>query len=79
MMSLSAASFSLCHNSTALARIKFSGWAVQFAEDLQLKEVYDTILRKELQLSEKKLQQYKQQMLSAYYEVKEGESEQIYE
>ena len=56
-----------------------AGWAVQFAEDIQLKESYDAILKKELKLSEKKLQQYKQKNLAAYYEVKESESEQIYE
>jgi Zn-dependent protease with chaperone function len=55
-----------------------AGWAIQFAEDIQLKNAYDTVLKKELQLSDKKLQQYKQKMLAIYYEVKEGDSEQIY-
>lgn len=56
-----------------------SGWAFQFAEDMQLKESYESIIKKELKLSDKKLQQHKQKMLNAYYEVKENESEQIYE
>lgn len=56
-----------------------SGWAFQFAEDVQLKEVYDGILKKELKFSDKKLQQHKEKMLAAYYEVKENEGEQIYE
>jgi hypothetical protein len=56
-----------------------SGWAFQFAEDMQLKDTYDSITRKELKLSDKKLQQHKQKMLNAYYEVKENEGEQIYE
>ena len=56
-----------------------SGWAFQFAEDAQLKETYDGIIKKELKFSDKKLQQYKQKMLAAYYEVKENEGEQIYE
>ncbi len=56
-----------------------SGWAFQFAEDVQLKETYDAIIKKELKFSDKKLQQYKQKMLAAYYEVKENEGEQIYE
>lgn len=56
-----------------------SGWAFQFAEDMQLRDSYDTIIKKELKLSDKKLHQHKQKMLSAYYEVKENESEQIYE
>ena len=56
-----------------------SGWAFQFAEDVQLKEVYDAIIKKELKFSDKKLQQHKQKMLAAYYEVKENEGEQIYE
>ncbi len=56
-----------------------SGWAFQFAEDAQLKDSYDAIIKKELKFSDKKLQQHKQKMLAAYYEVKENESEQIYE
>ena len=56
-----------------------SGWAFQFAEDVQLKECYDMIVKKEMKLSDKKLQQHKQKMLSAYYEVKENEGEQIYD
>lgn len=56
-----------------------AGWAFQFAEDVNLKEAFDAILKKELKLSDKKLQQYKQRTLSAYYGVKEGEGEQIYE
>jgi hypothetical protein len=56
-----------------------SGWAFRFAEDMQLKEVYDAIIKKELKFSDKKLQQHKQKMLAAYHEVKESESEQIYD
>lgn len=56
-----------------------AGWAIQFAEDVQLKETYDGILKKEMKFSDKKLQQYKEKMLAAYYEVKENEGEQIYE
>ena len=32
-----------------------------------------------MKFSDKKLQQYKEKMLAAYYEVKENEGEQIYE
>ncbi len=56
-----------------------AGWAIQFAEDVQLKDTYDAILKKEMKFSDKKLQQYKEKMLAAYYEVKENEGEQIYE
>lgn len=56
-----------------------AGWAFQFAEDVQLKEVFDSIIKKELKLSDKKMAQHKQKVLSAYYEVKENEGEQIYE
>jgi len=56
-----------------------SGWAFQFAEDLQLKDTFDTIIKKEMKFSDKKLAQHKQKVLSAYYEVKENEGEQIYE
>lgn len=56
-----------------------AGWAFQFAEDMQLKETYDAIIKKEMKLSDKRLSQYKQKVLSAYYEVKENEGEQIYE
>ncbi len=55
------------------------GWAFQFAEDVHLKEVFDNIFKKEFKFSDKKLQQHKAKMLSAYYEVKENEAEQIYE
>ncbi len=56
-----------------------SGWAFQFAEDVNLKDTFDAIIKKEMKFSDKKLQQYKQRMLSAYYEVKENDGEQIYE
>ena len=56
-----------------------SGWAFQFAEDLQLKDTYDTVIKKEMKFSDKKLAQHKQKVLNAYYEVKENEGEQIYE
>ncbi len=56
-----------------------SGWSFQFAEDLQLKETYDQVIKKELNFSDKKLKQYKQKMLDAYYDVKENEGEQIYD
>ncbi|MES2777960.1 MAG: M48 family metalloprotease [Bacteroidota bacterium] len=56
-----------------------SGWAFQFAEDVQLKETFDGIIKKEMKFSDKKLQQHRQKMLNAYYEVKESQAEQIYE
>jgi Peptidase family M48 len=55
------------------------GWSFQFAEDVQLKNEYDTIIKKELKFSDKKLQQHKQKTLNTFYEVKEDEREQIYE
>jgi hypothetical protein len=55
------------------------GWAFQLAEDLGLKQELDGIIKKELQLSDKKLQQKKQEALSAFQHVKENEAEQIYE
>jgi hypothetical protein len=62
----------------ALEQIPF-GWAFQFAETLQLKDVFDAIVKKELQLSDKKLQQHKQKTMAAWYKIKEGEKEQVYE
>ena len=62
----------------ALEQIPF-GWAFQFAESTQMKEVFDAIVKKELQLSDKKLQLHKQNTMSAWYKIKEGEREQIYE
>lgn len=56
-----------------------AGWAFQFAEDAQLKDQLDAIVKKEGRLSDKKLQQHKQKSLAAYYAVKENEGEQIYE
>ena len=61
-----------------LEQIPF-GWAFQFAETIQLKDVFDIIVKKELQLSDKKLQQHKQKTMSAWYKIKEGEKEQVYE
>ena len=55
------------------------GWAFQFAEDVQLKDAFDAAVKKELHMSDKKLQQHKQKTLAAFYEVKENEAEQIYE
>lgn len=55
------------------------GWAFQFSEDVQLKDPFEAIVKKEMKLSDKKLNQYRQKTLAAYYEVKESESEQIYE
>lgn len=53
------------------------GWAFQFAGTIQLKDVFDAIVKKELQLSDKKLQQHKQNTLAAWYKLKEGEKEQV--
>jgi Zn-dependent protease with chaperone function len=61
-----------------LEQIPF-GWAFQFADTIQLKDVFDAIVKKELQLSDKKLQQHKQKTMSAWYKIKEGEKEQVYE
>ena len=61
-----------------LEQIPF-GWAFQFAETIQLKDVFDAIVKKELQLTDKKLQQHKQKTMSAWYKIKEGEKEQVYE
>ena len=56
-----------------------AGWTFQFAEDVELKDVFDSVIKKKMKLSDKRLSQYKQKTLSAYYEVKENEGEQIYE
>ena len=55
------------------------GWAFQFAEDVQLKDNFESLVKKEFKFSDKKLQQHKQKTLEAYYEVKESASEQIYQ
>ena len=55
-----------------------AGWAFQFSEDVQLKDSYETLVKREMKFSDKKLQQYKEKTLNAYYEVKENEGEQIY-
>ncbi|AFD06307.1 M48 family metalloprotease [Solitalea canadensis] len=54
------------------------GWAFQFSEDLQLRDEFESIVKKELKMSDKKMQLYKLEVLKAYYEVKENEGEQIY-
>lgn len=60
----------------ALEQIPF-GWAFQFADSIQLTDVFDAIVKKELQLSDKKLQQHKQNTMAAWYKLKEGEKEQV--
>jgi hypothetical protein len=55
------------------------GWAFQFSEDVQLKAAYEALIKKEMKLSTKKLEQFRRKTLSAYYQVKENEGEQIYE
>ena len=60
----------------ALEQIPF-GWAFQFAETIQLAAIFDAIVKKELQLSDKKMQQHKQKTMSAWYKLKEGEKEQV--
>jgi len=60
----------------ALEQIPF-GWAFQFAETVQLAAVFDAIVKKELQLSDKKMQQHKQNTMAAWYKLKEGEQEQV--
>lgn len=55
------------------------GWAFQFAEDIGIKEQFKAIVKKELQLTEKKLQQKQEQSLAAFASVKENEAEQVYE
>jgi hypothetical protein len=56
-----------------------SGWAFQFSEDVQLRAAYEAIIKKEMKLSNKKLEQFREKTLNAYYQVKENEGEQIYE
>jgi Zn-dependent protease with chaperone function len=60
----------------ALEQIPF-GWAFQFAGTIQLTAIFDAIVKKELQLSDKKLQQHKQKTMAAWYKLKEGEKEQV--
>ena len=48
-----------------------SGRAFQLAEEMQLSAVYDPIAKKELQLSDKKWDGYKQQTRAAYAAIKE--------
>jgi len=62
----------------SLEQIPF-GWAFQFTENMQMKEVFDAIVKKELQLSDKKLQQHKQNTMAAWYKIKEEVKEQVYE
>jgi Zn-dependent protease with chaperone function len=60
----------------ALEQIPF-GWAFQFAETIQLAAIFDAIVKKELQLSDKKMQQHKQKTMAAWYKIKEGAKEQV--
>lgn len=56
-----------------------AGWAYQFAEEIGIRPAFDAIIKKELQLSDKKFSQQRQTSLNAYYQVKENDSEQIYQ
>ena len=67
-----------CLLDSSLEEIPF-GWAFQFAENVELKISFDAIVKKELKFSDKKLQQHKNKVLSAYSDVKEGQTDQIYE
>ncbi len=62
----------------ALELVPF-GWAFQLSDELGLKDAFATLVRKELQLSEKKLAQHRDKSLAAYQEVKEGADESVYE
>jgi hypothetical protein len=62
----------------SLEEIPF-GWAFQFSEDISLKEAFNSIVKKEMKYSDKKLQQHRAKTLSAFAAVKEGDGEQIYE
>lgn len=55
------------------------GWAFQFAEEAQLKDTFDAIVKKEFKFTDKKLQQHKQKTVAAYHEVKESAAVSIYE
>jgi hypothetical protein len=44
-----------------------------------LKEAFNSIVKKEMKYSDKKLQQHRAKTLSAFAAVKEGDGEQIYE
>lgn len=46
------------------------GWTISFSELVQLNESFDAIMKKELNLSDKKLQQHKEKALEAYNGVK---------
>lgn len=54
------------------------GWAFQFSEDLLIKEAFMLCVKKEQGLSEKRLQVQREEALQAFRNLKEGESEQIY-
>jgi hypothetical protein len=43
-----------------------AGRALEFAGEMRLSDVYDTICKKELQLNDKKWQQQKEKLLNAY-------------
>ncbi len=47
------------------------GRALEFAVQMRISDVYDTICKKELQLNDKKWQQHKQKLEKAYAELKE--------
>lgn len=55
------------------------GRSFWLSEQLQLKDLFDKIVKKEQGLSEKRLKEYKEKALAAYHAVKESEQEQIIE
>lgn len=54
------------------------GWGFQFSEDILLKTEFEDIVKKELQLSTKRLRALQNTSLASFQSVKEGKSEQIY-
>lgn len=55
------------------------GWTFQLSEDLLIKDNFENVVKKESKLSDKNLKLLKADSLNQYYQVKEGDKEQIYE
>ena len=55
------------------------GWAFEFAQNCQIKDEFEQVLKKEMKFSDKKLQHYKSSVLSTFHEVRESDQEQLHE
>ena len=56
-----------------------AGWAFRFSETVGIKDTFESSLQKQLKLSDRRMKEYTKKAFSAWNDVKENDSEQIYQ